>query len=329
MTTTPRGRSRSPAHADPLQGTPRRAPAFVAPMECTPVADLPDDPSVWLYEVKLDGYRCCAVVGAAGRPALYSRSGNLWSDRFLPIREALGRVGRQLVLDGEVVALGEAGRPDFQELQNWQRTHRPIVFYAFDITNLDGRDLRQLPLVERRAILLEAARAFEPPLLLAPALEANLPSITAELRKLGLEGIVAKRRSSTYAAGVRSTAWLKHRFNDTAEFIVGGYIGGDANSFRLLVGVPDGKRLRFVKKLKNGFTPYARQQALERLSGLVTSRNPFNNLPEPKGRGAVDRETMKQVTWVRPELKVEVEFVEWTAGGKLRHAAFRKFSGEP
>jgi len=293
-------------------------------MECTPVADVPDDPDVWLYELKLDGYRCCAVVHGAGSAKLYSRRGNLWTDQFLAIREGLARLERPMVLDGEIVALDRAGRPSFQQLQNRKNSRQPIVFYAFDITNLDGRDLRHLPLVERKAILGDVASSFEPPILLTAALETDLATIIATLRQHGLEGIVAKRKTSRYAAGVRSPSWLKRRFNETADLAVGGYLGGDDSSFRLLVGVPEKRGLRFVKKLKNGFTPHMRRELLAVLRTLQTNRNPFYNLPESKGRSAIDAETMKEVTWVRPALSVEVEFVEWTSSGKLRHAAFRR-----
>lgn len=304
----------------------RIEPAFVSPMECTPVAQLPDDAATWLYEVKLDGYRACAVVSGGGRASLYSRRGNLWTDRFAEIRDALAQTGRSMVLDGEIVALDASGRPSFQELQNHRSTRYPIVFYAFDIVHLEGRDLRRQPLTERKEILSDVAHDFAHPLLLATPLEADLALVTTELRKHGLEGIVAKRRTSAYTPGVRSTSWLKQRFNDTDTFIVGGYLGDDANSFRLLIGVRDARGLRFVKKLKNGFTPHARRELLAALRQLETKRNPFYNLPEPPGRSAVDAEVMRTVRWVKPPLRVEVEFVEWTSSGKLRHAAFRQLA---
>jgi bifunctional non-homologous end joining protein LigD len=322
MAGKPRGRS--PKRTDAVASLPQREPGFVEPMECTPVPEVPDDPEVWLYELKLDGYRCCAVVHGRGSAKLYSRRGNLWTDEFLGIREALARLGRPMVLDGEIVALDAEGRPSFQHLQNRKNTRQPIVFYAFDITNLDSRDLRQLPLVERKAILAGVASSFQHPVLPTVALETDLATITATLRQHGLEGIVAKRKSSRYTAGVRSPSWLKRRFNETADLVVGGYLGGDDASFRLLVGVPEKKGLRFVKKLKNGFTPHMRRELLTVLRSLESKRNPFYNLPEPKGRSAIDAETMKEVTWVRPVLPVEVEFVEWTSSGKLRHAAFRR-----
>jgi len=155
-------------------------------------------------------------------------------------------------------------------------------------------------------------------------MEADLATTVAAIRALGLEGLVAKRFDSRYAAGKRSTAWLKHRFNRVEEFVVGGYLNGDPNSFRLLLGVREGKRLRFVKKLKNGFTAHARRELLERFASLASDTNPFVNLPEPPGRSAVDAKAMTTVHWLKPKVTVEVEFVEWTSAGKLRHARFRR-----
>ncbi|HEX8152284.1 MAG TPA: non-homologous end-joining DNA ligase [Thermoanaerobaculia bacterium] len=296
---------------------------FIKPMECTPVDAVPDDATRWLYEVKLDGYRCCAVVAAKGKARLYSRYGNPWPGRFPDIVSALTKLARPMILDGEIVAVDAQGRPSFQELQNWQSTSLLIVFYAFDLLHLDGRDLRRLPIEERKALLHNVAKDFRDPIRLAAALEADLRTLVPRMKKLGLEGIVAKRRGSRYEAGIRSKSWVKHRFNEVEEFVIGGYIPEDETFGRLLIGVWRGDELHFVKKLKNGFSPHSRRQVFEAIRKLRTTKNPFVNLPEPTGRSAVDAEVMKTVVWVRPVRNVEVDFVEWTGGGKLRHAAFR------
>lgn len=194
---------------------------FVPPMECTSVDTIPDDASKWLYEVKLDGYRCCAVV-KNGRAFLYSRYGNAWPARFPEIARVLSAIGEPVVLDGEIVAVDRQGRPSFQELQNWQKTRARIVFHVFDIINRDGRDLRKLPIEERKAALEEVAKQFEEPVRLASALEAKLSTLVPRMKKLGVEGIVAKRRGSLYESGKRSERWLKHRFNEVAEFVESG-----------------------------------------------------------------------------------------------------------
>lgn len=295
-------------------------PAFVAPMECTPAASLPDDATKWLYEVKLDGYRCCAVV-YRGKAALYSRYGNAWPGRFPQIAAALAELDDSLVIDGEIVALDARGLPSFQELQNWQSTKAPIIFYAFDLLHRAGVDLRRVPIEERKAQLAEIATTFRDPLRLSAPLDAELATLIPRMKALGLEGIVAKRRGTRYESGKRSQSWLKQRFNEVADLVVGGYIPGD---FRLLVGEWRGDELFFLKKLKNGFTAQSRREVVEALRDLRINECPFANLPEPKGRSAVDAEVMKTVVWVKPVVNVEVEFVERTGGGKLRHASFRR-----
>jgi bifunctional non-homologous end joining protein LigD len=222
-----------------------------------------------------------------------------------------------MVLDGEIVALDRHGLPNFQELQNWQSTRAPIVFYAFDLLHRGHRDLRRLPIEERKA-MLDHLR-FEDPVRLGLSVDAKLSTVTRRMKKLGLEGIVAKRRGSRYESGKRSKAWLKHRFNEVEEFAIGGYLPEGANDFsRLLVGAWRGEKLMFVKKLKNGFSEVTRHQVMKAIRGLRTKNNPFAN---PRD---IEPEVLAEAIWVKPKRKVEVEFVEWTEHGRPRHASFRK-----
>lgn len=306
------------------RSSPSPDPGFVPPMECTAVDEIPADRSRWLYEVKLDGYRCCAVAGQRSAD-LYSRYGNLWRDRFQHIRSALATLP-SCVLDGEIVAVNAAGTPSFQELQNWRSTRHRIVFYAFDIVHFGGRSTRGLPLEERKAILENLP--FADPIRLSDSLDAPLSRLVPQMRKLGLEGIVAKRRGSRYESGRRSPAWLKHRFNEIGKFVIGGFIPEGDTFSRLLVGQWKDGNLVFVKKLKNGFSQPAKKEVLAALRGLRTNRCPFVNLPERPGRSAIGEEVMKTVAWVKPKRSVEIEFVEWTASGRLRHASFRKLIGD-
>jgi bifunctional non-homologous end joining protein LigD len=298
--------------------------AFIKPMECTKVDELPDAPEKWLYEVKLDGYRCCAVV-KRGKPLLYSRYGNAWRDRYADVRESLAATRKDLVLDGEIVAVDRQGRPSFQQLQNWQSTRMPIIFFAFDLLQHGARDLRRVPIEERKALLDDIVPTLGEHVRVSAILDARLRTIIPKLKKLGLEGVVAKRRGSIYEAGRRSKTWLKKRFNELEELVIGGYLLGDEQPFaRLLVGEWQGDKLVFLKKLKNGFTPQSRRQVFEAIRNLKIAKNPFANLPEPPSRSAVDEEAMKSAVWVRPVRRVEVEFIERTTGGKLRHALFRQ-----
>lgn len=285
-------------------------------MECTPVPDLPEDGSKWLYEVKLDGYRCCAVRDANGKTMLYSRYGNRWADRFPKVHEALAQLGESIVLDGEIVALDAKGLPSFQDLQNWQSTRRPIVFYAFDILHYRGRRLLGEPLEARKELL--ASLELPEPIRLVPPLDAGLPALIAEMKRLGLEGLVAKRKGTRYAAGERSQWWVKKRFNEVDEFIVGGYVTFRGQIERLLIGTPVRDGLHFVHILKHGFTPFNRRELLTVLEPLQTKENPF-----------VDAEPERRVHWVHPKLEIEVEFVERTKSGNLRHAFYRQMVMPP
>lgn len=290
------------SHAGPLK--------FVAPMECTQVAELPDDRAKWIYEVKLDGYRCCAIARGKGKSAIYSRYGNSWTDRFDKVRRALAAIETPMILDGEIVAIDRGGLPSFQQLQNLRE---PIVFYAFDLLHLDGRDLRREPIETRRELLAQIP--LQEPLRLSATLDAPLPTLVARMKSLGLEGLVAKRLGTRYESGKRSKLWLKHRFNQVEELVVGGYIPEGDTFSRLFVGTEE---LRFVKKLKNGFTPFTKQEVMRAIRGSKVKRCPFVNPMD------IDPEDRAEAVWVSPRRRVEVEFVEWTAGGKLRHASFRR-----
>jgi DNA ligase D-like protein (predicted ligase) len=290
---------------------------FIKPMECTPVDRVPDDPEKWLYEVKLDGYRCCAEV-RKGKSYLYSRYGNSWPERFPAIHAALAGIPFDVVLDGEIVAVDWRGRPSFQELQNWQNTRHQIVLYAFDVLEREGRDLRRVPLEQRKSELEDVARFFREPVRLVTTLDASLSKLIPQMRKLGLEGIIAKRRNSRYESGRRSTSWVKHRFNLIEEFVVGGYIPEDDTFGRLLIGVWEDDKLKFIKKLKNGFSGPSKKEVFHAIRPLKVRKCPFVN-PDP--------EFVHEAVWVRPVRVVEVQFVEWTTSGKLRHASFRRLVG--
>jgi bifunctional non-homologous end joining protein LigD len=306
----------------PLDRLPAAKPAFTVPMECRLVSDPPDG-APWLYELKLDGYRAIAVKDA--KADLLSRYGRSFQQRFPKVVAALKQM--QLppcVLDGEVVALDDMGRPNFQELQNSRSTRQPIVYYVFDILNYDGRDLRGLHLEHRRKLLDSLGAAFVEPVRLAAALTAGASDVVQQVKRLGLEGIVAKRRDSIYESGKRPGSWVKYRVNAREEFVIGGYRRGGPLLDAILVGRFHGDRLMFIEKVKNGFVPATRKQVFDTLQDLIIPECPFSNLPERANRrGAVDAEEMKDCVWLRPVQQCEIDFVEWTRGGHLRHAAFR------
>lgn len=298
-------------------------PAFVEPMMAKAVAELPAGPE-WAYEVKWDGYRALAVKDGANAE-LRSRNNKSLSGDFPGVVAAVAMLkAKTAVLDGEAVALDVTGRPSFQALQN-RRTHESsAVYYAFDLLFLDGRDLRQLPLVERRRLLEGAAKGSG--VKVSPLLNGTPERVAAEVAKLGLEGVMAKRLDSPYKAGDRSGAWLKMRLNAEQEFVVGGYEPPIAAPASLLVGYYDGGRLLFASRVRAGFVPHLRRQLAEALVRIPAADCSFTNLPMDKhGRwgDGITAADMDRFSWVKPRVVVQVSFVEWTSAGLLRHPVYR------
>jgi ATP-dependent DNA ligase len=188
--------------------------------------------------------------------------------------------------------------------------------------------LLDLPLSERRVQLEELATRFSDPLRLNPSFKVPLHRFIEQVRRLQLEGIVAKRLDSIYVPGQESDAWRKHRFNQEDEFVIGGYVRGGRNFSSLAVGEYRGTDLYYVKRVAAGFTRHLRDEVFEALHGLETPKCPFVNLPEPNRSGhGLTTEKMRECVWLRPERKCELEFVERTKGGRLRHAEFRRLTG--
>jgi DNA ligase D-like protein (predicted ligase) len=278
----------------------------------------------WLYEVKFDGYRA-EVIKNRDKVQLRSRNDKDLTATYPAVRDAALRLhARSAVVDGEVVAIDAHGRPSFQALQH--RGAHPghtIVFFAFDLLHLDGEDLVGRSLKERRALLERVVGASG--ILLSEPLRGTAQHVIDAVRSLGLEGVIAKKWPSRYAAGQRSGAWVKLKLDRQQEFVVGGYRPGPNGVDALLVGYYEGRELRFAGKVRAGFTPHVRREVVAALRPLESERCPFVDLPNSKTShwgGGVTAEQMKEMRWVKPKLAAQIRFVEWTADGHLRHAAF-------
>ena len=305
-----------------VAGLPKSELRFVEPMKAKLVATLPEGDD-WIYEIKFDGYRVLAVK-TKREVRLLSRNDNLLNPRFPRIAEALQALAPDTIVDGEIVALDDRGRPSFNLLQH-ARSTTTIVYYAFDILAYRGKDVRALPLAERRPLLTAALAPTRDPIRLSQTFTARAGDLMAAAREQELEGLVAKRLSSVYEPGKRSGAWMKVKLHGGQELVIGGYVPGKDHFDALLVGYYEGDRLLFLAKVRNGFVPEVKRQVFERFRGLETDVCPFANLPEPKGvrRGmALTREAMKQCRWLQPKLVAEIAFADWTAGNHLRHARF-------
>jgi bifunctional non-homologous end joining protein LigD len=294
-------------------------------MMATAAAALPRGPE-WSYEVKWDGYRAQVVKNGASI-VLASRNLKDITEPFRRVATAAADVrAKSAVIDGEIVAVDANGRPSFQGLHHWAMDGLSIVFYAFDLLHVNGRDLLRVPLDERREALRSAVDGS--PLLLSDALPGTPDEIANAVKRLQLEGVVAKRRRSIYEPGRRSEAWVKVRFARHQEFVVGGYKPNATTFDSLVVGHYDGRRLLSAGKVRSGFTPAARARVFERLQPSIVTRCPFANLPTGAtshwGEG-ITAEEMKALVWVKPQVVIEIAFTEWTRDGSLRHASFLGF----
>jgi DNA ligase D-like protein (predicted ligase) len=286
---------------------------------------LPDDPERWIYQLKLDGYRAIAFK-RRGALHLRSRNDNDFSLRYPDVMQGLAKLPDETIIDGEVVAFDEEGRPSFNTLQNFGSAPGPVVFYVFDLMILQGADVMREPLESRLNLLeKEVLPTLEEPCRYTGSLDARLPDLIASVKAQGLEGLVAKRRESRYEPGMRSGAWQKMRVNRGQEFVIGGYTHGTKTFDALVFGVYEKGKLIYVARTRNGFTPAARAALFKKFKGLETAECPFTNLPEPRGGRwgqGLTKAKMAECVWLKPVLVAQIEFLEWTGENHLRHSRF-------
>jgi DNA ligase D-like protein (predicted ligase) len=312
-----------------LESLPRRQAAFLEPIECLAVPKLPEGPE-WVYEIKLDGYRALAI-NSDGELGLYSRKRKSFHGQYLHIFEALRELPENTVVDGEIVALDDSGRPNFNLLQHFRAEASRICYFVFDLLVYQGRDLTQLPLIERREILRTKLQFQSPLIRIAQYFETSAATILQSAREQGLEGIVAKRKDSRYEVGKRSGSWAKFRLNAGQELVIGGYVPGAHGVDSIIVGYYKESELMYVARVRNGFVPTTRRQIFAKLQPLVSPDCPFANLPEThKGRWGIGltADDMKKCVWVLPNLVGQIEYLEWTESDHLRHAKFIGVRGD-
>ncbi|GAS86446.1 ATP-dependent DNA ligase [Mycolicibacterium brisbanense] len=272
--------------------------------------------SQWAFEGKWDGYRLL-VDADHGKLQLRSRRGRDVTGEY-PQLQALAAdlADHHVILDGEVVALDEAGVPSFGEMQNRARSTR-VEFWAFDILLLDGRSLLRVKYVDRRRVL--EALAAGGALIVPPLLPGDGPEAINHAREQRFEGVVAKKRDATYQPGRRSASWIKDKFWNTQEVVIGGWRQGEGGRSSgigaLMLGIPDEGGLHFAGRVGTGFTEKELGKLKKLLAPLHTDESPFNApLPTLDARG---------VTFVRPELVGEVRYSERTSDKRLRQPSWR------
>jgi bifunctional non-homologous end joining protein LigD len=308
--------------ANHLSALPKRKAEFIEPMDCAPVPKLLDGPD-WVYEIKLDGYSAVAVK--SGRVNLFSRRHKSFNSQYPFLIEALAELPEGTVVDGEIVAFDESGRPNFNLLQSYRQQAIHIHYFIFDLLVCNDRDLTKLPLSERRKLMESLLKLSSHRIRVSEQFEVPARDMLAAVRHQRLEGVIGKRRDSTYEAGKRTGSWIKYRVNRGQEFVIGGYIPGPHGFDSLIVGYYQGKDLMYVARVRNGFVPASRRQVFERIHHLVCPTMPFANLPDAhKSRWGdeLTAEKMKECVWLRPEAVAQVEFLEWTGADRLRHSKF-------
>ncbi len=220
---------------------------FVAPMLLLPTGRLPEGAN-WLYELKLEGYRAIAVK-SSGQVRLWSRNEKDLSRSYPSIVNALAALPDETVIDGEIVALDQDGKPSFSALQNYGSAQTPLLYYIFDVLMLSGRDVQTESLAARRKILAcKILPTLHDPIRPTPELEGSLDELILAVRLQSLEGLVAKRRDSVYESGRRSGAWSKMRVDEDQEFVIGGYTVGGRTFDSLVFGYYEGARLLYASR---------------------------------------------------------------------------------
>lgn len=298
--------------------TAERMPEGFQPFQHPRLVTSPPAGPGWIHEIKFDGYRLQANVGAPVH--LFTRNGHDWTHR-LPELAADLRTLPPCILDCELCALDAQGRPDFSKLQAALAKGRTadLVLFVFDILWGKGGDQRQQPLAHRKAVLQEVLGvSFSERLREVDALPGGGSALLASAGRLGLEGVVSKAQDSRYAGG-RQGGWLKSKCRPKIDVVVGGFLEAPLKPFGgLLVGVYEASGLHYVGSVRSGFGARDREM-LARLRALEVDRSPFVGGGDRGGR----RSSAEH--WVRPELVAMIEIAEWTAGGKLRQASFKGF----
>ena len=342
-----RRRQAAPAAKSPSQGAGEgeTGPDANQPSSAGPAPDTSADPleyrpmmatsgttgdlqgSKWQYELKWDGVRAI-LVADADQVRIFSRNGNDVTRTYPEFTDRACWPEQPFVADGEIIAVGPGGKPDFGLLQGRMKLTRaadvararaaiPVQLMLFDLL-FDGTDLRRLPLSQRRRRLEKFFRPSDCPVDLSLVLDEPVDLLLESAQELGLEGVMAKRTDSRYVSGQRTRTWIKLKTEQTQEVVVGGWRPGKGGRQEtvgsLLVGIPDGGKLQYVGRVGSGFSTRELEELRQTVERLGRKTSPFHEVPRPDAADA---------HWVSPELVGEVTYSEWTGPGRLRHPRWR------
>ena len=300
-------------------------PKTLQPMLAT-LVNKPFDDADWLYEIKWDGYRTLALMNK-GQATMLSRNGKSFDEKFYPIHQAITGWGINAVVDGEIVVVNEKGVSDFGALQGWRsEADGNLLYYVFDIVWLDGKNLMELPLTERKEILQSLISGTDDCIRLSEGVAATGTHFFEAAKKMGLEGIIAKKAGSTYLPGLRTQEWLKIKTGKRQEVVIGGYTRNENTSkpfSSLLVGVYEKGKLQYTGKIGTGFSQQLQKQLLQQFKPLEIKQCPFVTVPDiNKPSRFRPNPPQATATWLKPRLICEVSFAEMTSDGVMRHPSF-------
>ncbi len=302
--------------SEDLQEAPvKPMPHGITPMLATLVRAPFDHPD-WLFEVKWDGYRAIAEI-QDGKVSLYTRNQISLNQKFFPVTDSLQKLGFEAVLDGEIVVVDDQGQPNFQLLQNYQKSGRGfLIYYVFDLLFFRGHDLTNLPLLRRKELLkqiLPSAKYIK----FSDHIGKEGVLFFKVVQEKGLEGIIAKHAQSPYRMGKRSRQWLKIKTQLAQEGVIAGFTEprrGRKYFGSLVLGVFEGDELIYIGHSGGGFGAENLKNIYERLQPLIQQECPFK----------IEPASNTPVTWVKPELVCEVTFAGWTEDGLMRHPVFSR-----
>ncbi|HEY1871677.1 MAG TPA: non-homologous end-joining DNA ligase, partial [Chitinophagaceae bacterium] len=307
-----------------IPGKKTKMPISLKPMLAV-LVDKPFDGEGWLYEVKWDGYRALSFLQKQ-KVDIKSRNNKLFNEKFYPVTRALQELNLNAVIDGEIVTVDEKGISDFGALQNWRsEADGELYYYIFDLLWINGHDLVELPLTERKK-LLESVIPETGIIKLSKSFKSSGIEFFESAKKLGLEGIIAKKSESRYQSGIRSWDWLKIKAGKRQEVVIGGYTKNDDSNklfSSLLVGVFENKELKYIGKIGTGFNNQVQNDIMKQLKPLIVKKTPFKEIPDVNkpSRFRPDPPHAK-ATWLKPKLVCEVSFTEMTRDGVMRHPSF-------
>ncbi|PZR26837.1 MAG: DNA ligase D [Citrobacter freundii] len=300
-------------------GRPKKLKGFISPMLAT-ITKMPFDDKDWIFEIKWDGYRAVAETGGK-EVKLYSRNGLDFTSRFPSILQSLQKLKHKAVLDGEIVLLNDKNLPDFQKLQHYENyLNHPLVYYVFDLLELDGKSTEKLPLIERKKMLKKLIGKNKV-IRYCDHIETNGTGFLEQAKLQGLEGIIAKKKDSQYTEGYRSKEWLKIKNVQTTEVVIAGYTkprGAREHFGSLIVANKKGRTWQYRGHVGTGFSVDTLASLKKEMKPLETGTSPF------KGKVPVNDE----VTWLKPKLVADIGYTEITKDQIFRHPVFLRLRDE-